>query len=137
MAARTQRTVTFLITSFSGWRRRATSSLYPNPRGITSYGQDFGNIIQYKYPGDDFKDLMAGVDEVFKRGYIDDDEARCNRRKRRRFTGELDGDADTAVQGGSVAAGHFGLGELVVYGRFPHYSNHLVQGGAIRGRRRI
>ena len=46
--------------------------LYPNPRGSTSYGQDFGNIIQYHYPGDDYKDLMAGVDEVIKRGYIDD-----------------------------------------------------------------
>ena len=45
--------------------------LYPNPRGSTSYGQDFGNIIQYHYPGDDYKDLMAGVDEVIKRGYID------------------------------------------------------------------
>ncbi|HSM87745.1 MAG TPA: S9 family peptidase [Candidatus Limnocylindrales bacterium] len=45
--------------------------LYPNPRGSTSYGQEFGNIIQYRYPGDDFKDLMAGVDEVMKKGYID------------------------------------------------------------------
>ncbi len=45
--------------------------LYPNPRGSTSYGQDFGNIIQYKYPGDDYKDLMAGVDELIKRGYVD------------------------------------------------------------------
>ena len=45
--------------------------LYPNPRGSTSYGQDFGNIIQYHYPGDDYKDLMVGVDEVIKRGYID------------------------------------------------------------------
>jgi dipeptidyl aminopeptidase/acylaminoacyl peptidase len=45
--------------------------LYPNPRGSTSYGQDFGNIIQYHYPGDDYKDLMAGVDELLKRGYID------------------------------------------------------------------
>jgi len=45
--------------------------LYPNPRGSTSYGQEFGNIIQYRYPGDDFKDLMLGVDEVLKRGYID------------------------------------------------------------------
>ncbi|MFY9553894.1 MAG: S9 family peptidase [Blastocatellia bacterium] len=45
--------------------------LYTNPRGSTSYGQDFGNIIQYNYPGDDYKDLMAGVDEVVKRGYID------------------------------------------------------------------
>lgn len=46
--------------------------LYPNPRGSTSYGQEFGNIIQYHYPGDDYKDLMAGVDEVLKRGYIDE-----------------------------------------------------------------
>ncbi|HEX7286439.1 MAG TPA: S9 family peptidase [Candidatus Angelobacter sp.] len=44
---------------------------YPNPRGSTSYGQEFGNIIQYHYPGDDFKDLMIGVDEVLKRGYVD------------------------------------------------------------------
>ena len=46
--------------------------LYPNPRGSTSYGQAFGNIIQYKYPGDDFKDLMAGVDELVRRGGVDD-----------------------------------------------------------------
>jgi dipeptidyl aminopeptidase/acylaminoacyl peptidase len=45
--------------------------LYVNPRGSTSYGQDFGNIIQYRYPGDDYRDLMAGVDEVLKRGYVD------------------------------------------------------------------
>jgi dipeptidyl aminopeptidase/acylaminoacyl peptidase len=46
--------------------------LYPNPRGSTTYGQEFGNIIQYHYPGDDFKDLMFGVDELVKRGYIDE-----------------------------------------------------------------
>jgi dipeptidyl aminopeptidase/acylaminoacyl peptidase len=46
--------------------------LYPNPRGSTSYGQDFGNVIQYHYPGDDFKDLMAGVDETIKRGFVDE-----------------------------------------------------------------
>jgi dipeptidyl aminopeptidase/acylaminoacyl peptidase len=45
--------------------------LYPNPRGSTTYGQDFGNIIQYNYPGDDYRDLMIGVDEVIKRGYVD------------------------------------------------------------------
>jgi len=45
--------------------------LYTNPRGSTSYGQDFANIIQFHYPGDDYKDLMAGVDEVLKRGYVD------------------------------------------------------------------
>src|ERR1043165_3350433 len=45
--------------------------LFTNPRGSTSYGQDFGNVIQYHYPGDDYKDLMAGVDEGLKRGYVD------------------------------------------------------------------
>lgn len=45
--------------------------LYPNPRGSTSYGQEFGNVIQYHYPGDDFKDLMAGVDELIARGWVD------------------------------------------------------------------
>jgi dipeptidyl aminopeptidase/acylaminoacyl peptidase len=45
--------------------------LYPNPRGSTSYGEQFGNVIQYHYPGDDYKDLMAGVDAVIARGYVD------------------------------------------------------------------
>jgi dipeptidyl aminopeptidase/acylaminoacyl peptidase len=45
--------------------------LYPNPRGSTSYGQEFGNIIQYHYPGDDHKDLMAGVDYLIARGWVD------------------------------------------------------------------
>jgi len=45
--------------------------LYVNPRGSVSYGQEFANIIQYRYPGDDYRDLMTGVDELLKRGYID------------------------------------------------------------------
>ena len=45
--------------------------LYPNPRGSSAYGQEFGNVIQYHYPGDDYKDLMAGVDELVRRGYVD------------------------------------------------------------------
>src|SRR5205814_183015 len=45
--------------------------VYVNPRGSTSYGQDFANVIQYHYPGDDYRDLMLGVDEVLKRGYVD------------------------------------------------------------------
>jgi dipeptidyl aminopeptidase/acylaminoacyl peptidase len=45
--------------------------IYPNPRGSTAYGQEFGNVIQYRYPGDDFKDLMAGVDELVRRGDAD------------------------------------------------------------------
>jgi len=45
--------------------------LYVNPRGSFGYGQEFGNIIQYNHPIDDSRDLMVGIDEVAKRGYID------------------------------------------------------------------
>jgi dipeptidyl aminopeptidase/acylaminoacyl peptidase len=43
----------------------------PNPRGSTTYGQEFGNVIQYHFPGDDYKDLMAGIDELLRRGEAD------------------------------------------------------------------
>jgi dipeptidyl aminopeptidase/acylaminoacyl peptidase len=46
--------------------------LYLNPRGSTTYGQEFGNVIQYRYPGDDWKDLMAGLDTVLARGFVDE-----------------------------------------------------------------
>jgi dipeptidyl aminopeptidase/acylaminoacyl peptidase len=46
--------------------------LFTNPRGSSNYGQDFGNVIQFRYPGDDYKDLMAGVDEILKKGYVDE-----------------------------------------------------------------
>ena len=45
--------------------------LYTNPRGSTGYGSSFGNAIKNAYPGKDFNDLMAGVDTVINRGYID------------------------------------------------------------------
>jgi acylaminoacyl-peptidase len=45
--------------------------LYINPRGSTSYGEEFGNLIHHNYPGEDFDDLMSGVDAVLKRGYVD------------------------------------------------------------------
>jgi acylaminoacyl-peptidase len=45
--------------------------LYTNPRGSTSYGEEFGNLIHHAYPGDDFYDLNSGVDAVVARGYID------------------------------------------------------------------
>ena len=46
--------------------------LYTNPRGSTGYGKQFGNAINNKYPGEDYDDLMRGVDEVLKRVYIDE-----------------------------------------------------------------
>ena len=48
--------------------------LYTNPRGSTSYGQEFGNLIHHNYPGEDYDDLMAGVDAVIAKGYIDEEQ---------------------------------------------------------------
>lgn len=45
--------------------------LYTNPRGSTGYGSDFSNGIDHNYPGPDFDDLMAGVDTVVAKGFID------------------------------------------------------------------
>ncbi|HET7232436.1 MAG TPA: S9 family peptidase [Longimicrobium sp.] len=45
--------------------------LYTNPRGSTGYGSAFGNAIDRAYPGVDYTDLMAGVDAVLSRGYVD------------------------------------------------------------------
>ncbi len=45
--------------------------LYTNPRGSTGYGEKFTNEIKNAYPDKDFDDLMAGVDTVLGRGYID------------------------------------------------------------------
>ena len=46
--------------------------LYPNPRGSTTYGEEFGNVIQHRYPGDDARDLLAGVDALVARGIADE-----------------------------------------------------------------
>ncbi|MFN0181891.1 MAG: S9 family peptidase [Gemmatimonadales bacterium] len=47
-------------------------TLYTNPRGSTGYGTDFGNAIDKAYPSVDYDDLIAGVDSVVGRGYIDE-----------------------------------------------------------------
>ncbi len=45
--------------------------VYANPRGSTSYGGEFGNLIHHAYPGNDYHDLMSIVDGVLERGYVD------------------------------------------------------------------
>jgi dipeptidyl aminopeptidase/acylaminoacyl peptidase len=57
------------------WQHHAAEGyvvLYTNPRGSTGYGSAFANAIKNAYPDKDYNDLMMGVDEVIKRGYIDD-----------------------------------------------------------------
>ena len=45
--------------------------LYINPRGSTSYGEEFANLIHHNYPGEDYDDLMSGVEALLKEGYVD------------------------------------------------------------------
>ena len=44
---------------------------YPNPRGSTTYGEKFANVIESNYPGDDFHDLMDTVDAIVAKGWAD------------------------------------------------------------------
>lgn len=46
---------------------------YPNPRGSTSYGEEFGNLLKNNYPGQDYNDVMDGVDYLVEKGIADND----------------------------------------------------------------
>jgi dipeptidyl aminopeptidase/acylaminoacyl peptidase len=46
---------------------------YPNPRGSTSYGEEFGNLLKNNYPGQDYNDVMDGVDYLVDNGIADND----------------------------------------------------------------
>lgn len=45
--------------------------VYANPRGSTSYGGEFGNLIHHDYPNKDFDDLMSVVDAAIAREPVD------------------------------------------------------------------
>ncbi|RTE75759.1 hypothetical protein BHE90_009800 [Fusarium euwallaceae] len=44
---------------------------YPNPRGSMSYGQAFASALADKWPGPEYDDIMAGVDHLVTRPYVD------------------------------------------------------------------
>lgn len=45
---------------------------YTNPRGSIGYGYDFANAVRAAWGEKDSIDIMNGVDELLKRGYIDE-----------------------------------------------------------------
>jgi dipeptidyl aminopeptidase/acylaminoacyl peptidase len=55
------------------WAAKGYVILYTNPRGSTSYGEEFANLIHHAYPGHDFEDLNSGVDAILAKGYVDKD----------------------------------------------------------------
>ncbi len=46
--------------------------VYANPRGSSSYGEIFGNLIHHDYPNHDFDDLMSVTDAVIAKGGVDE-----------------------------------------------------------------
>ncbi|MBL4888313.1 MAG: S9 family peptidase [Flavobacteriaceae bacterium] len=47
---------------------------YPNPRGSTSYGEEFANLLYNNYPGEDYIDVMDGVDTLIAKGLAHEDQ---------------------------------------------------------------
>ena len=45
--------------------------VYSNPRGSTSYGDEFANTIDRNYPSHDYDDLMSVVDGAIAKGSVD------------------------------------------------------------------
>ncbi|MFT2092437.1 S9 family peptidase [Paraglaciecola sp. 2405UD69-4] len=45
--------------------------VWANPRGSSSYGENFGNLIHHNFPSNDYDDLMDSVDAVIAKGFID------------------------------------------------------------------
>ena len=46
--------------------------VYVNPRGSTGYGEDFAQLIDLAYPGNDYDDLMSVVDSLVAKNYVDE-----------------------------------------------------------------
>lgn len=48
-------------------------TVYVNPRGSTGYGEEFAQLIDLAYPGDDYHDLMDVVTELVERNYVSEE----------------------------------------------------------------
>jgi dipeptidyl aminopeptidase/acylaminoacyl peptidase len=53
------------------WAGQGWAVLYPNPRGSTNYGEKFTRANIMDWGGGDYRDIIAGVDDVIKRGIAD------------------------------------------------------------------
>jgi dipeptidyl aminopeptidase/acylaminoacyl peptidase len=46
---------------------------YPNARGSTSYGEEFGNLLYNDFSGGEYQDIMDGVNRLVERDYLTED----------------------------------------------------------------
>ncbi len=45
-------------------------TVYVNPRGSTGYGEEFAQLIDLAYPGNDYDDLISVVDALIEKNYV-------------------------------------------------------------------
>ncbi len=53
------------------WAGEGWAVLYPNPRGSEGFGESFMRANIKDLGGGDYRDIMAGVDDVIRRGVVD------------------------------------------------------------------
>jgi dipeptidyl aminopeptidase/acylaminoacyl peptidase len=46
---------------------------YPNARGSTSYGEEFGNLLYNDFSGGEYQDIIDGVNQLVRRDYLTGD----------------------------------------------------------------
>ena len=46
---------------------------YPNARGSTSYGEEFGNLLKNDFSGGEYQDIIDGVDVLVEEGTVSED----------------------------------------------------------------
>ena len=63
----------FFATEIQRYAAEGYVTVYVNPRGSTGYGEEFAQLIEKAYPGNDHEDLMTVVDELIKKQYVDED----------------------------------------------------------------
>jgi dipeptidyl aminopeptidase/acylaminoacyl peptidase len=63
----------FFSTDYQLYAAAGYMVLYTNPRGSSSYGHEFANLIHHNYPSQDYDDLMSSVDAAIAAGSVDPD----------------------------------------------------------------
>jgi len=62
----------YFATEIQRYAAEGYVTVYVNPRGSTGYGEEFSQLIDKAYPGNDHEDLMTVVDELLKKEYVDE-----------------------------------------------------------------
>ncbi len=63
----------YFATEIQRYAAEGYVTVYVNPRGSTGYGEEFSQLIDKAYPGNDHEDLMSVVDELVNSQYVDKD----------------------------------------------------------------